>query len=287
MTGFGKAVRAFNSHTVNVEIKCLNSKQADIYLKLPAIYREGENEVRNELARTLLRGKIEANIWLETEGVDRTVTLNQAVILDYLEQINTLGQTIQMPGNDVLLPIVMRLPDVVKVEKQDFDEEEWKLVMETIRQCISGVDHFRIQEGEAIGRDIQNHINVILERLVSIRAIEKNRIDRIREKMSIALKEIAGRIKLDENRFEEELSYYIEKIDINEEMVRLQNHCTYLIEILDSEETPGRKIGFISQEIGREINTIGSKANDSDIQRFVVEMKDELEKIKEQSLNVL
>jgi uncharacterized protein (TIGR00255 family) len=287
MTGFGKAVRAFNSHTVNVEIKCLNSKQADIYLKLPAIYREGENEVRNELARTLLRGKIEANIWLETEGVDRTVTLNQAVILDYLEQINTLGQTIQMPGNDVLLPIVMRLPDVVKVEKQDFDEEEWKLVMETIRQCISGVDHFRIQEGEAIGRDIQNHINVILERLVSIRAIEKNRIDRIREKMSIALKEIAGRIKLDENRFEQELIYYIEKIDINEEMVRLQNHCTYLIEILDSEETPGRKIGFISQEIGREINTIGSKANDSDIQRLVVEMKDELEKIKEQSLNVL
>jgi len=287
MTGFGKAVRAFNSHTVNVEIKCLNSKQADIYLKLPAIYREGENEVRNELARTLLRGKIEANIWLETEGVDRTVTLNQAVILDYLEQINTLGQTIQMPGNDVLLPIVMRLPDVVKVEKQDFDEEEWKLVMETIRQCISGVDHFRIQEGEAIGRDIQNHINVILERLVSIRAIEKNRIDRIREKMSIALKEIAGRIKLDENRFEQELIYYIEKIDINEEMVRLQNHCTYSIEILDSEETPGRKIGFISQEIGREINTIGSKANDSDIQRLVVEMKDELEKIKEQSLNVL
>jgi uncharacterized protein (TIGR00255 family) len=287
MTGFGKAVRAFNSHTVNVEIKCLNSKQADIYLKLPAIYREGENEVRNELARTLLRGKIEANIWLETEGVDRTVTLNQAVILDYLEQINTLGQTIQMPGNDVLLPIVMRLPDVVKVEKQDFDEEEWKLVMETIRQCISGVDHFRIQEGEAIGRDIQNHITVILERLVSIRAIEKNRIDRIRERMSIALKEIAGRIKLDENRFEQELIYYIEKIDINEEMVRLQNHCTYLIEILDSEETPGRKIGFISQEIGREINTIGSKANDSDIQRLVVEMKDELEKIKEQSLNVL
>jgi uncharacterized protein (TIGR00255 family) len=287
MTGYGKAVRALNNHTVNVEIKCLNSKQADIYLKLPAPYREGENEVRNELGRALQRGKIEVAIWLETEGADRTVTLNQGVILDYLEQMKALGGSIELLGVDVTLPVIMRLPDVIKVEKQDFNEEEWKLVMETVRQCIEEVDRFRLQEGHSIGEDIRERIRIILDRLSRIRAVEKNRIERVRDRMKLALKEITDRIKVDENRFEQELIYYIEKLDINEEMVRLQNHCNYLMETLEVEESPGRKIGFISQEIGREINTIGSKANDSDIQRLVVEMKDELEKLKEQSLNVL
>ncbi|MFO7617176.1 MAG: YicC/YloC family endoribonuclease [Bacteroidales bacterium] len=287
MTGYGKAVRALNSHTVNVEIKCLNSKQADIYLKLPAIYREGESEVRSELARTLQRGKIEVGIWLETEGTDRTVTLNQAVIFDYLDQVKAMSGALELPGMDVLLPVVMRLPDVIKVEKQDFNEEEWKLVMETVRECIGEVKRFRLQEGRSIGEDIRERIRIIQDRLGRIRAVEKNRIERLRERMKLALKEITDRIKMDENRFEQELIYYIEKLDINEEMVRLQNHCDYLLETLEVEESPGRKMGFISQEIGREINTIGSKANDSDIQRLVVEMKDELEKLKEQSLNVL
>ncbi len=287
MTGFGKATRELENKTVNVEVKCLNSKQADIFLKLPALYREGENEVRNEVSRSLQRGKIEVAVWIESTGIERNVTLNEGIILDYLGQVKSLGQKLDLPGNDVLLPLVMRLPDVVKVEKQDFKEEEWKQIFETIRQCVTQVEQFRIQEGNSIESDFRLRISNILEGISRVRSIEKNRIERIREKMNQALADIAERVKLDQNRFEQELIYYIEKLDINEEMVRLKNHCDYFIETLETEESPGRKLGFISQEIGREINTIGSKANDSDIQRIVVGMKDELEKIKEQSMNVL
>lgn len=287
MTGFGKATRELENKTVSVEVKCLNSKQADIFLKLPALYREGENEVRNEVSRSLQRGKIEVAVWIESTGIERNVTLNEGIILDYLDQVKSLGQKLDLPGNDVLLPLVMRLPDVVKVEKQDFKEEEWKQIFETIRQCITQVEQFRIQEGNSIESDFRLRINNILEGISKVRTIEKNRIERIREKMNQALADIAERVKLDQNRFEQELIYYIEKLDINEEMVRLKNHCDYFIETMETEESPGRKLGFISQEIGREINTIGSKANDSDIQRIVVGMKDELEKIKEQSMNVL
>lgn len=287
MTGFGKVTADLGNRTVNVEIKCLNSKQVDLYLKLPAMYREGENKVRNEVNRTLQRGKIEVSVWFESSGNERNVTLNQSVILDYLEQLKQLEPALQMPGNDILLPLVMRLPDVIKVDKQDFDEEEWAKLFVTIQQCLSQVEEFRLQEGRSIEDDFKTRIRLILESVIRIRAIEKNRIDRLRERMTAALKDINERIKVDQNRFEQELIYYIEKLDINEEMVRLGNHCDYFIETLNTEETPGRKLGFISQEIGREINTIGSKANDSDIQRIVVEMKDELEKLKEQSMNVL
>jgi uncharacterized protein (TIGR00255 family) len=287
MTGFGKVTADLGNRKVNVEIKCLNSKQADIYLKLPAMYREGENQVRNEINRTLQRGKIEVGIWFEATGNERNVTLNQSIILDYLEQLKQLDPLLQMPGNDILLPLVMRLPDVIKVDKQDFDEGEWASLFSTIRQCIGQVDEFRLKEGKSIEDDFKTRIRLIQEGVTRIRAIEKIRIDRLRERMSNALKEIADRIQVDHNRFEQELIYYIEKLDINEEMVRLGHHCDYFVETLDTEETPGRKLSFISQEIGREINTIGSKANDSEIQRIVVEMKDELEKLKEQSMNVL
>ena len=287
MTGFGKVTADLGSRTVNVEIKCLNSKQADLYLKLPALYREGENQVRNEINRTLQRGKIELSVWFEASGNERNVSINQAIILDYLEQFKQLEPSLKMPGNDILLPMVMRLPDVVKVDKQDFDEGEWAKLFGVIQQCIGQVDEFRLQEGQSVEEDFKTRIRLILEGVTRIRAIEKNRMDRLRDRMSAALKDISDRIKVDQNRFEQEMIYYIEKLDINEEMVRLGNHCDYFIETLSTEETPGRKLGFISQEIGREINTIGSKANDSDIQRIVVEMKDELEKLKEQSMNVL
>ena len=287
MTGFGKVTADLGNRKVNVEIKCLNSKQADLYLKLPALYREGENQVRNEINRTLQRGKIEVSVWFEASGNESNVSLNQTIILDYLNQLKHLESAFQLPGNDILLPLVMRLPDVIKVDKQDFDEGEWARLFNTIQQCIGQVEVFRLQEGRSIEDDFKTRIRLIMEGVTRIRGIEKNRIDRLRERMSTALKEINERIKIDQNRFEQELIYYIEKLDINEEMVRLGNHCDYFIETLDKEETPGRKLGFISQEIGREINTIGSKANDSDIQRIVVEMKDELEKLKEQSMNVL
>jgi uncharacterized protein (TIGR00255 family) len=287
MTGFGKVTADLGNRTVNVEIKCLNSKQADIYLKLPSLYREGENQVRNEISKTLQRGKIEVSVWFESTGNERNVAINQAIILDYLEQLKIMESSIQMPGNEILLPMVMRLPDVIKVEKQDFDEEEWAKLFESIQQCIRLVEEFRIQEGQSIEQDFKERIRLILEGVIRVRLIEKNRIERLRERMSSSLNEISERIKVDQNRFEQELIYYIEKLDINEEMVRLGNHCDYFMETLMNEETPGRKLGFISQEIGREINTIGSKANDSEIQRIVVEMKDELEKLKEQSFNVL
>jgi uncharacterized protein (TIGR00255 family) len=272
---------------VNVEIKCLNSKQADIFLKLPALYREGENEVRNEISKTLSRGKIEVSVWFESSGLEKNVTLNEMLILDYLSQLKRLEDKIELPGNEILLPLIMKLPDVIKVEKQDFDETEWTQIMDTIRQCIDQVEKFRIQEGQSIENDFRARTEAILGGIAKIRAIEKNRIDKIRDRLESAIKEISERVKVDQNRFEQELIYYIEKLDINEEMVRLNNHCQYFFETLDTEESPGRKLGFISQEIGREINTIGSKANDSEIQRIVVGMKDELEKIKEQSMNVL
>jgi uncharacterized protein (TIGR00255 family) len=287
MTGFGKAACEMKNRTVNVEVKCLNSKQADINLKLPSLYREGENEVRNEVARILVRGKIEVSVWFETTGTEKNISLNETIILDYLSQLKRLESSMELPGNEVLLPMIMKLPDVIKVDKQDFDEEEWKQILETIRQCLGQVEEFRAQEGKSVEKDFRERLRIIADGITRIRLIEKNRIDRLRERMEQALKEISEKTKIDRNRFEQELIYYIEKLDINEEMVRLGNHCDYFLQTIDSEETPGRKLGFISQEIGREINTIGSKANDSDIQRIVVEMKDELEKIKEQSLNVL
>jgi len=287
MTGFGKVSADLGTRTANVEVKCLNSKQADIYLKLPALYREGENQVRNEVTRTLQRGKIEVAVWFEAAANERNVSLNQGIILDYLEQLKEMEPALELPGNDILLPLVMRLPDVIKVDKQDFNEEEWIRLFDTIKLCILQVEEFRLQEGRSIEDDFRTRIRLILDGINRIRRIEKNRIERLRERMSNALNEISERIKVDQNRFEQELIYYIEKLDINEEMVRLGNHCDYFLETLSTEETPGRKLGFISQEIGREINTIGSKANDSEIQRIVVEMKDELEKLKEQSMNVL
>ncbi len=287
MTGFGKAACKMKNRTVNVEVKCLNSKQADISLKLPSLYREGENEVRNEVARTLVRGKIEVSVWFETTGSEKNISLNETIILDYLAQLKRLESSMELPGNEVLLPMIMKLPDVIKVDKQDFDEEEWKQILATIRQCLGQVEEFRAQEGKSVEKDFRERLRIIADGITRIRSIEKNRIDRLRERMEQALKEISEKTKIDRNRFEQELIYYIEKLDINEEMVRLGNHCDYFLQTIDSEETPGRKLGFISQEIGREINTIGSKANDSDIQRIVVQMKDELEKIKEQSLNVL
>jgi uncharacterized protein (TIGR00255 family) len=287
MTGFGKVSADLGNKTVNVEIKCLNSKQADLYVKLPALYREGENLIRTELSKTLQRGKIEINVWLETNGLDRGVSLNQSVILDYIDQVKKLGDSLDVPGDDVLLPLVMRFPDVIKVEKQDIDEEEWEKLMTAIRQCIALVDEFRVQEGKSIWEDFMTRISLIMDGVGRIREMEEGRIQRLRERMANSIKEISERVKVDPNRFEQELIYYIEKLDINEEMVRLGNHCDYFLETMQNEETPGRKLGFISQEIGREINTIGSKANDATIQRIVVEMKDELEKLKEQSFNVL
>ena len=287
MTGFGKSSVELTNKVVHIELKTLNSKQADIYLKIPNAYREAENQIRSELTRELLRGKMEITIWFDLTQHERTVTLNQPVILDYLEQLKGLNQSINLPSVELLLPAVMRLPEVLTVEKQDFDETEWRQVFVGIQEACARLQEFRRQEGSALEQDLLSRIAGIRMGLHRIDVFESQRIDRVRSRLSMAMDEIRSKTTIDPNRFEQELIYYIDKMDITEEKVRLINHLTYFEETINTEEAPGRKLGFISQEMGREINTLGSKANDSNIQKLVVEMKDDLEKIKEQVLNVL
>lgn len=287
MTGFGKASCELPKRIVSVEIKTLNSKQTDVYLKLPAIYREAESELRNVLARKLDRGKIEIAIWYEQTQSERKAQINQAVLLDYIEQFNEMADDIKVPDMDALLPVIMRLPDVLSIEKQEFDPEEWAQVMKAIYEAIDQLNEFRLQEGQNLETDIRSRISIIENLISEIEKQEPERIENIKSRINGSLEEHIGKDKIDSNRFEQELIYFIEKLDITEEKVRLRSHCSYFVETMEEEGPVGKKLGFITQEIGREINTIGSKANDKDMQRLVVQMKDELEKIKEQTLNIL
>ena len=287
MTGFGKASCELPKKIVTVEIKTLNSKQTDIYLKLPAIYRDAESELRNVLSRKLDRGKIEVAVWYEQTETDRQAQINQAVLIDYLNQFGEMKDQIEMPGLETLLPIVMRLPDVLTIEKQEFDPEEWAMVMKAIYEAIEQLNEFRAQEGNTLQTDITARIELIMQLLVEIEGLESDRIERIKNRLNGNLEEPIGKDKIDNNRFEQEVIYFLEKLDITEEKVRLKSHCDFFLETSKEDQPVGKKLGFITQEIGREINTIGSKANDKDIQKLVVQMKDELEKIKEQTLNIL
>jgi uncharacterized protein (TIGR00255 family) len=287
MTGFGKASCELPKRIVTVEIKTLNSKQTDIYLKLPSVYRDAESELRNVLSRKLDRGKIEATIWYDQTETDRQAKINQSVLIDYLEQFHEMQDSIELPNNETLLPIVMRLPDVLNIQKQEFDPEEWAMVMKAIYEAIEQLNSFREQEGQNLENDICSRIGIIQALITDIENIEDQRIERIKSRINGNLEEHVGKDKIDTNRFEQELIYFLEKLDITEEKVRLKSHCDYFLETIKEDQPVGKKLGFITQEIGREINTIGSKANDKDIQKFVVQMKDELEKIKEQTLNIL
>ena len=287
MTGYGKARCELPTKIVSVEIKTLNSKQTDIYAKLPGMYREAETELRNVLAKKLERGKIEIIIWYDQTKLERKATINKAILIDYIKQLKELDELIEVPDNDTLLPIAMRLPDILTVEKQEFDPEEWAQVMSAIYEAINNLNQFRNQEGNNLETDILKRIQIIKELLPEIEKLESQRIERIRNRLSKNMTEFLGKDKIDSNRFEQEILYFLEKLDITEEKVRLQSHCDYFIETIHENAPVGKKLAFISQEIGREINTIGSKANDKDIQKLVVQMKDELEKIKEQTLNIL
>ena len=287
MTGFGKASCELPKRIVSIEIKTLNSKQTDVYPKLPAIYREAESELRNVLARKLERGKIEISIWYEQTQTERKTKINQAVLLDYLEQFNEMSEQIRIPEVETLLPIAMRLPEVLSITKKGFDPEEWALVMKAIYEAIGQLNEFRLHEGKILESDIRSRIEIIQTRLSDVEEFESERIAKIKNRINNNLEEHIGKDKIDANRFEQELIYFIEKLDITEEKVRLRSHCNYFLETMEEEKPVGKKLGFISQEIGREINTIGSKANDKDMQQLVVQMKDELEKIKEQTLNIL
>jgi len=288
MTGFGKAVKEIENKKMTVEIRSLNSKQADMNIKIPALYREKEMDLRNLLVQRLKRGKIELNFWVDEQESTGNVVLNKSVIDNYYQQLketaNHLDRNIEQEN---ILEIIMRMPEVMKTEVKELDEKEWAQILKTVEEALIEIIKFRNQEGEVLQEDFTKRIQKIEDLLLQIEPFEKERVERVKERIKQNFQDNLKDVETDKNRFEQELIYYLEKFDITEEKVRLKNHCKYFMETMSEADSQGKKLGFITQEIGREINTIGSKANHSDIQKIVVQMKDELEKIKEQVLNVL
>ena len=287
MTGFGKTECVLPTKIVTVEIKSLNSKQLDIYTRIPNLYKEKEPELRNVIAKKLTRGKIEFNISYENSDLSGTAQLNIPLIREYYSQLKDLVTDLNPAESDTLLQTIMRFPDALKIDKEELNPDEWAEVLLKTEEALQKIDEYRSQEGAALEKDILERVINITNLLEEVAEYEEERRMRQREKLSASMKELADQEKLDENRFEQELIYYLEKMDITEEKVRLLNHCNFFRKVVAEEESAGKKLSFIAQEMGREINTIGSKANFSEIQRIVVLMKDELEKIKEQLMNVL
>lgn len=285
MTGFGKASKEFQNKTVSVEIRSLNSKNVDLSLKLSSIYRDKEMDLKSEITRLLDRGKIDLSVYIENKQEETPVNINVTLAKQYYTQLKTLAQELNEPQTE-LLGLVLKMPDVLKSERKEPDENDWKEIFSVILTAIEDLNKFRSDEGKSIEKDFEQRIGVISACLEKIKELDVKRIDSIRNRIQTNMAETIGFDKIDKNRFEQELIFYIEKLDINEEKVRLKTHCDYFVKTM-REPAGGRKLNFIAQEIGREINTIGSKANDAEIQKLVVLMKDELEKIKEQTNNVL
>lgn len=287
MTGYGKAECVLSEKKIAIEIKTINSKQFDFLARLPVVYKEKEIEIRNLLLNKLERGKIELTITSDSTIDDESFTLNSTLIKKYYNEISNLAAELGLqPGTDILQSI-LRFPEIMKSNEKTVDETEWQAVTGSLKNAIQKCDDSRKSEGKNLESDIKNRVAVILGLLRQIEPWEAGRIEKVRAKFRKDLTAFLDELTLDENRYEQEILYYIEKIDITEEKVRLKNHLDYFVETMDEPESNGKKLSFISQEIGREINTIGSKANDLDIQKLVVQMKDELEKIKEQLFNIL
>lgn len=288
MTGYGKATATFGDKKINVEIKSLNSKAMDLSTRIAPLYREKEMEIRNLIKNWLERGKIDVCIYFDNSETEKAVSINSLVVEQYFKQMlevaNTLGVEI---NNNELLQTIMRFPDTLKQPSEELDEAEWLQLKAGTEKALEMTDLFRKREGEVLIKDILHRIDLIKAYAAEVPQYEGKRIEGVRQRLQEKMKEWQEIQNIDQNRMEQEIIYYLEKLDITEEKVRLANHCQYFIETVEKEEAPGRKLGFIAQEIGREINTMGSKANDHDIQKLVVHMKDELEKIKEQSLNIL
>jgi len=287
MTGYGKSVAEIPQKKITVEIKSLNSKQFDLNARLPWLYKEKEAEIRNIISRKLDRGKIDLNISFDIMDSEIIPVINKTVVKNYFNQIKEISAELGMGSDEELLSTILKLPDALKTEKQELSEDEWMLVSEKLNESMELLDAYRIEEGRTLEADLEGCIGRILDFLDEIKKFEGERIIRIREKLNASLNEYFGRENVDMNRFEQELLFYLEKIDFNEEKVRLKKHCEYFLEKIASPPPNGKILSFIAQEIGREINTIGSKANDASIQKLVVMMKDDLEKIKEQTLNIL
>ena len=285
MTGFGKASVELSDKTIHVEIRSLNSKGADISLRLSSGLRNYELELRNELSKQLERGKIDLSVQIESKKAETPVEINIALATAYYAQLKELGKALNEPIGNALSQI-LKFPDVLKNEKREANEDEWKQIKSCVNQAILQLNQFREVEGLSLKKDFEERLSKINIGLEEIKVLDLKRIETIKSRIKNNIEEVIGKSKMDENRFEQELIYYVEKLDINEEKVRLKTHLDYFAETC-KESAAGRKLNFIAQEIGREINTIGSKANDASMQKIVVRMKDELEKIKEQANNVL
>ena len=288
MTGYGKATAELSDKKINVEIKSLNSKAMDLSTRIAPLYREKEIEIRNEIAKALERGKVDFSLWIDKKDACELITpINQDVVVAYYERIRTISETTGIPALEDWFSTLLRMPDVMtKNDIQELSEEEWKAVHATVLQAIQNLVEFRIQEGAALEKKFREKISNIAKLLTSVDPYEKERVEKIKERITDALEKTIS-VDYDKNRLEQELIYYIEKLDINEEKQRLSNHLKYFINTMEDGSGQGKKLGFIAQEMGREINTLGSKSNHAEMQKIVVQMKDELEQIKEQVLNVM
>ena len=284
MTGYGKSVLHLSDKKVTIEIKSLNSKNLDLNVRIPSYYRIKELAVRKEMASSLVRGKVDFSIYIEMTADETSTKVNKGVVSEYMQQLRNVVQT--GSSNDVeLLKMAVKMPDALKTEREELNEDEWEKIYVNIKEAIKDIIQYRIDEAASLEDDFKLRIKNIQSFLTEVNSFDEARIEFVKERLKKAIDEL--KVSTDENRFEQELIYYLEKLDINEEKVRLGNHLNYFLQELATPDSNGKKLGFIVQEIGREINTIGSKANFAPMQKAVIQMKNELEKIKEQILNVL
>jgi len=287
MTGYGKATVTFGEKKIHVELKSLNSKALDLSVRMAPLYREKEMEIRNQISKALERGKVDFSLWIEKEAAEAATPINAALMNNYYEQIKHITATTDIPMPADLFATLLRMPDVLtKVDIQELSDEEWAVVRQAIDEAITQTTNFRIQEGAALEKKFHEKLDNIEALMKDIEPYEMERVTKIRERITAALEKTIS-VDYDKNRLEQELIYYIEKLDINEEKQRLTNHLAYFRETMATGHGQGKKLGFIAQEMGREINTTGSKSNHAEMQNIVVRMKDELEQIKEQVLNVM
>ncbi len=282
MTGFGKATLQLPTKKITIEVKSLNSKGLDLNVRIPSIYREMELGLRNQIAQTLERGKIDFSVFIENTAEQTSTKVNVPIVKAYINQL----REIYPEADEVeLMKMAVRMPDTLKTEREEIDENDWNQIQTVINEALKGILNFRKDEGASLEKEFQLRIANIRSYMNQALELDPERVQAIKDRLQTAISEL--KVNVDENRFEQELIYYLEKLDITEEKVRLTNHLDYFIETLNGNEANGRKLGFITQEMGREINTMGSKSNHAQMQKLVVQMKDELEKIKEQVLNVL
>lgn len=286
MTGYGKAECELAQKKVTIEIKSLNSKQMDLNTRISLLFREKDLEIRRELSDKLIRGKVDFILYTESLGEDAATRINAGIVRSYYRQMEQISNDLQIPMYENILSSILSLPEVVKNEREELDDLEWKQILMKIGEAVEALDKFRIQEGAILKQDLVSNIQTITSLLTYIEKYEHERVTRVKERIYEALKELSIE-QLNENRLEQEMIFYLEKMDVNEEKVRLLNHCNYFLETIELAEPVGKKLGFIAQEIGREVNTLGSKANHMEMQKLVIQMKDALEKIKEQLLNIL